>query len=91
MDAVCFQVKTSISFLGQAGVKGCCEVSHLLCHPLGVYLIDDRKLPPLAGAFFQGTTPSSEPEDCVSSATSGASAASLPKVVVSVFVRYSCA
>lgn len=44
MDAVCFQVKTSISFLGQAGVKGCCEVSHLLCHPLGVYLIDDRKV-----------------------------------------------
>lgn len=34
MDALLFQVKTSISFLGQAGVKGCCEVSYLSCHPL---------------------------------------------------------
>lgn len=29
-----FQVKTSISFLGQAGIKGCCEVSYLSCNPL---------------------------------------------------------
>lgn len=91
VDAVHFQVKTSISFPGQAGVKGCCEVFSFFVPSTSVctWLMTGRwqELPLLAGAF----KPSSGPEDSVSSATLGVSAASLPKVVVRVFVSHTYA
>lgn len=58
VDAVHFQVKTSISFLGQAGVKGCCEVSHLSCHPLQCvpdwWQEGDKSCHPLLGLSASG-------------------------------------
>lgn len=94
VDAVCFQVKTSISFLGQAGVKGCCEVSHLSCHLLwcvpGRWQEGDKSCHPLLGLSARGLHQAVS-QGTVSSATSGAWAASLPKVVVRVFVRCSSA
>ena len=92
VDVACLQVKTSVSFLDQAGVKGCCEVSHVSCPSTSAWTwcMTGRwqELPPLAGESCREAGPWAMCQRTVSVVQHQvASPASLPKVVIMAFVR----
>lgn len=90
VDVVCLQGKTNVSLLDQAGVKGCCEVFSRPSTSVWTWFMTGRwqKLPPLAGELCRKGGHRAMWQRMVSVVQDQvASAASLPKVVVMVFIR----